>query len=161
MTAMAENLSLMMSMSKQMNDTTQQYKELLSTIKNNRTNVPYVKDVNGNDWWFVNGRPVTNIDNKYEDCCNEASADMINQRIEAIKKTLTDDNPDNDYMDFTKIYDGNGCECEEQNIDIVVDHIQKCIDPDFHWNGPIPECIHDIEFASDEEVFDMLDHDSN
>ena len=161
MTSMAENLSLMMSMSKQMNDTTQQYKELLSTIKNNRTNVPYVKDVNGSDWWFVNGRPVTNIDSKYEDCCNEVSTDMINQRIDAIKKTLADDNPDNDYMDFTKIYDGKGCECEEQDVNVIVDHIQKCLDPDFKWNGPIPDCIHDFDFATDEDVFDALDHDSN
>lgn len=160
MTSMAENLSLMMSMSKQMNDTTQQYKELLSTIKNNRTNVPYVKDVNGNDWWFVNGRPVTNIDNKYEDCCNEVSTDMINQRIDAIKKTLTDDIPDNDYMDFNKIYDGTGCECEEQDINIIVDHIQKCLDPDFKWNGPIPECIHDMEFATDDEVGDIFSNDT-
>ena len=160
MTAMSESLSLMMNMSKDMNDTTQQYKELLSTIKNNRTNVPYVKDVNGNDWWFVNGRPVTNIDNKYEDCCNVVSTDMINQRIEAIKRTLTDDNPDNDYQDFTKIYDGNGCECEEQDVNVIVDHIQKCLDPDFTWNGPVPDCVHDMEFATDDEVSDIFNDDT-
>ena len=157
MTMMSENLVLMMNMSKQMNDTTQQYKEFLSTIKNNRTNVPYVKEVNGDDWWFVNGRPVTNIDNKYEDCCNEVSRYMLEERIENIKKTLNDNNPDNDYMDFTKIYDGQGCECEEQPIEMVVDHIQKCLDPDFKWNGYIPDCIHDFEFASDKDVFDVLD----
>jgi hypothetical protein len=156
MATMAENLSLMMSMSREMNDTTQQYKELLSTIKNNRTNVPYVKDVNGEDWWFVNGRPVTNIDNKYEDCCNEASVDVINQRIEAIKRTLADDNPDNDYKDFTKIYDGNGCECEEQDLNTVVDHIKKCLDPQFEWDGDVEGCIHDMEFATDEEVSDVF-----
>lgn len=159
MATMAENLSLMMSMSREMNDTTQQYKELLSTIKNNRTNVPYVKDVNGEDWWFVNGRPVTNIDNKYEDCCNEASVDIINQRIEAIKKTLTDDNPDNDYKDFTKIYDGTGCECEEQDLNTVVDHIKKCLDPQFEWDGDDDGCIHDMEFATDEEVSDVFNQE--
>ena len=157
MTMMSENLALMMNMSKRMNDTTQQYKEFLSTIKNNRTNVPYVKEVNGDDWWFVNGRPVTNIDNKYEDCCNEVSRYMLEERIENIKKTLNDSNPDNDYMDFTKIYDGQGCECEEQPIEMVVDHIQKCLDPDFKWNGYIPDCIHDFEFATDKDVFDVLD----
>lgn len=31
-------------------------KTTLSNIKNNRVNVPYVKQVNGNDYWFVNGR---------------------------------------------------------------------------------------------------------
>lgn len=157
MSKMSENLSLMMSMSQQMNDTTQQYKELLSTIKNNRTNVPYVKVVNGNDWWFVNGRPVTNIDNKYEDCCNEVSVDMLEERIENIKKTLADDNPNNDYMDFNKIYDGRGCECEEQPIENVVEHIQTCLDKDFEWNGEIPDCVHDFEFATDDEIFNILD----
>ena len=159
MATMAENLSLMMSMSREMNDTTQQYKELLSNIKNNRTNVPYVKDVNGEDWWFVNGRPVTNIDNKYEDCCNEASVDIINQRIEAIKRTLADDNPDNDYKDFTKIYDGNGCECEEQDLNTVVDHIKKCLDPQFEWDEDVEGCIHDMEFATDEEVSDVFNQE--
>ena len=156
MSNMSENLALMMSMAKQMNDTTQQYKELLSTIKNNRTNVPYVKDVNGSDWWFVNGRPVTNIDNKYDDCCNELSTEVINKRIDAIKNTLTDDNLDNDYMDFNKIYTGEGCECEEQEIETVVDHIQKEIDPEFEWKGAIPDCIHDFEYTTDAEVIDIL-----
>ena len=156
MSNMSENLSLMMSMAKQMNDTTQQYKELLSTIKNNRTNVPYVKDVNGSDWWFVNGRPITNINNKYDDCCNELSTEVINKRIDAIKNTLTDDNLDNDYMDFNKIYTGEGCECEEQEVETVVDHIQKCLDPEFVWNGPIPDCVHDFEYTTDAEVIDIL-----
>lgn len=31
-------------------------KTTLSNIKNNRVNVPYVKQVNGKDYWFVNGR---------------------------------------------------------------------------------------------------------
>jgi hypothetical protein len=155
MSMMSENLALMLDMSKKMNDTTQEYKNLLSTIKNNRTNVPYVKVVNGNDWWFVNGRPVTDIDNKYEDCCNEVSREMIEERIENIKKTLIDDNPDNDYMDFTKIYDGTGCECEEQPIDVVVEHIKE-IDADFEWNGEIPDCEHNFEFAEAEEVLEIF-----
>ena len=155
MAKMAENLSLMLDMSRSMNDTTQQYKDLLSTIKNNRTNVPYVKDVNGSDWWFVNGRPVTDIDDKYDSCCAELSKEIIEKRIE----NILDDNKNND---FTKIYDGNGCECEEESLGIVVDHIQKCLDPDFEWDGPVDDCIHtDFEWATDEDVFGVLDSDAN
>ena len=56
MTAMNENLSRMMDISKSALDTTQQYKDLLAMVKNNRINVPYIKNVNGVDCWFVNGR---------------------------------------------------------------------------------------------------------
>jgi hypothetical protein len=160
MAAMAENLSLMLEMSRNMNDTTQSYKNLLSTIKNNRTNVPYVKDVNGSDWWFVNGRPVVGIDDKHDSCCTEVSKEILDKRIENIKKTLMDDNKTNDYQDFTKIYDGTGCECEEQTIGTVVDHIQKCLDPTFEWTGTIDGCVHDFEFATDEDVFGILDSEN-
>ena len=156
MSTMSESLSLMMGMVKSMNDTTQQYKEILSTIRNNRTNVPYVKDVNGSDWWFVNGRPVTGISAQYDDCCNELSADIINQRIEAIKKTLTDENKDNDYMDFTPIYDGKGCECEAQDVETVVDHIKNCLDKEFEWNSDNDDCLHDIDFATNDDVTNIL-----
>ena len=61
MTAMNENLSRMLEISKSAHDTTQGYKETLASIKNNRTNVPYVKKVNGIDCWFVNGRFVAAV----------------------------------------------------------------------------------------------------
>lgn len=32
------------------------YKELLAIFKNSRTNVPYIKNVGGVDYWFVNGK---------------------------------------------------------------------------------------------------------
>jgi hypothetical protein len=32
------------------------YKELLAIFKNSRTNVPYIKNVRGIDYWFVNGK---------------------------------------------------------------------------------------------------------
>ena len=46
----------------------QNYKQLLSIFKNSQTNVPYIKSVNGKDYWFVNGKllnpvnlsPITN-----------------------------------------------------------------------------------------------------
>lgn len=37
-------------------NTEQNYKNLLSIFKNSRTNVPYIKDINDEPCWFVNGR---------------------------------------------------------------------------------------------------------
>lgn len=31
-------------------------KELLSIFKNSRTNIPYIKNINGDSYWFINGR---------------------------------------------------------------------------------------------------------
>ena len=59
MTKMNENLSRMFEVTKSSISNTQGYKDLLSVIKNNRTNVPYVKTINGTDYWFVNGRLVS------------------------------------------------------------------------------------------------------
>ena len=41
----------------------QNYKELLSIFKNNTINVPYIKTVNGEDYWFVNGKMLTKLNN--------------------------------------------------------------------------------------------------
>lgn len=38
---------------------TQNYKELLSIFKNNQINVPYIKNINGVNYWFVNGKMVS------------------------------------------------------------------------------------------------------
>ena len=59
MTKMNENLSRMFEVTKSSISNTQGYKDLLSIIKNNRTNVPYVKTINNKDYWFVNGRLVS------------------------------------------------------------------------------------------------------
>jgi hypothetical protein len=96
MTAMNKNLSCMLDITKSAINTTQGYKDLLSIIKNNRINVPYVKTINGVDRWFVNGRyiadvnySVTNeITNECDHTCPETSqnsfviadpADVINK----------------------------------------------------------------------------------
>ena len=36
----------------------QQHKDTLAIFKNNRTNVPYIKIINGESYWFVNGRVI-------------------------------------------------------------------------------------------------------
>lgn len=61
MVGMNENLSKIMDVVKSVHNTNQQYKDMLSLIKNNRTNVPYVKNINGDDYWFVNGRLISKV----------------------------------------------------------------------------------------------------
>lgn len=84
MTGMNENLSLMRDIVKSANDTTQQYKDMLSIIKNNRTNVPYVKNINGDDCWFVNGRFVSKVDEEIGSCL-ELTADDINNYMNGVE----------------------------------------------------------------------------
>lgn len=103
MIAMSENLSKMLEVTKSAIRTTQEYKETLSVIKNNRTNVPYVHEVNGKDFWFVNGKAVTAVDGG-DECCNAYSTETIQKRFD----NLMDDDTTNDY---TYIEDPNGCEC--------------------------------------------------
>lgn len=61
MTAMSENLSRMTDIVKSSISETQGYKDLLSVIKNNRINVPYIKQINGQDYWFVNGKLISTV----------------------------------------------------------------------------------------------------
>lgn len=42
---------------------TQSYKDLYAIFKNSRTNVPYIKEVNGAKYWFVNGRQLELVTN--------------------------------------------------------------------------------------------------
>lgn len=59
MTKMNENLARMLEVTKASITETQGYKELLGLIRNNRLNVPYVKNINGKDYWFLNGKLVS------------------------------------------------------------------------------------------------------
>lgn len=50
-------------------DISQNYKDLLAIFKNSRTNVPYIKNINGINYWFVNGRMLDKSvidDSKYD-----------------------------------------------------------------------------------------------
>lgn len=53
---MAENQVILRDILTSMTDNQNFLKESLAAFKNSRTNVPYVKNVNGVDFWFVNGR---------------------------------------------------------------------------------------------------------
>ena len=104
MTAMNENLSRMLDISKSAIDTTQSYKDLLSIFKNNRTNVPYIKDVNGVDCWFVNGRYIGSVVAPENLGCSQLDASTIEKRF----NNLEDNDPTNDW---TYIEDTNGVDC--------------------------------------------------
>ena len=105
MMAMNENLSRMMDIVKSTQNTSNQYKELYSIFKNNKTNVPYVKDINGVDYWFVNGKFVAAVDaGTSTNGCAELNPETIQKRL----NNLMDDDPDNNW-DY--IEDPNGCEC--------------------------------------------------
>lgn len=53
---MADNQLLMQNILNEINSGNNFIKESLASFKNSRTNVPYVKNINGVDFWFVNGR---------------------------------------------------------------------------------------------------------
>lgn len=116
MTTMSECLTKMMNMSNQHANTMQLFKETMTNMRNNRTNVPYVKDINGNDWWFVNGKAVVPVggNSSGDGGCLQLSPAVIQKRID----NLMDNNPDND---FTYISDGNGCDCHVLSNKVLAD----------------------------------------
>lgn len=153
MTAMNENLYRMMDISKSAINTTQQYKDLLSIVKNNRTNVPYVKDVNGVDCWFVNGKFISAVNKGVNVSCTQLSPETIQKRLD----NLSDNDETNDY---TPITDPNSCDCDEIGIREVA--IEFGLDPEDYpeHGGPITpdpgECDCDFVIAEQEEVINSL-----
>jgi hypothetical protein len=123
MTTMSECLIKMMDMANQQNNTIQNFKEIMTTIRNNRTNVPYIKDINGTDWWFVNGRAVSAVDNKQDSSCMQLSAEVVQKRLD----NLMDNNPDND---FTYISDGSSCDCHVLSNKVLAEALGV------DYNGP-------------------------
>lgn len=136
MSKMSENLDLMLDITAKMNDTTEHYKDLLSTIKNNRTNVPYVKNINGTDYWFINGRLVSTVNAiELNNHCDTISTEVIQQRLQ----NLMDNDPTNDY---TKIYVPGECMCDEEDLNTIentLKEIAKKENIDFEWDNPY-EC---------------------
>lgn len=65
MTGMNENLSRMREISKMSYDAASQHAELLNIFRNSKTNVPYIKTINGYDCWFVNGKLISVVSHTY------------------------------------------------------------------------------------------------
>ena len=74
--------------------TDQQYKDLLSIFGNSKTNVPYIKNINGEDMWFVNGKmlnPSTNPNQDKNNCisyANEELTDIIDRQKLTLYNTI-------------------------------------------------------------------------
>lgn len=118
MTSMSECVDSVLKMTASNINNSQQYKDLYAMVKNNRTNVPYVKSINGTDYWFVNGRligPVTNV--------------IINDGSEGVDHThnfATDEDVDytletGEIPEFDDS-DNNDCDLEYANDDEVMEH---------------------------------------
>jgi hypothetical protein len=152
MSAMNANLTEMMNISKAALTNIQTTKEQFAMIKNNRTNVPYVKDINGTDYWFVNGRMVSAVNNT-NTCSVVLSPETIEKRIENIK--------DNDNTnDWTHIVDPNGCDYNQiSNWELAT---QLGLNPEDYpeYGGPgssggdTPSV--NLDYATDQEVIEQL-----
>ena len=147
MTAMNENLSKMREISNSAIDNSQQYKELLNIFKNNRTNVPYVKEVNGVDCWFVNGRFVSAVNTGVTLACAPIDSSVVEKRIENIKDSIENN-------EFLEIKDPNYIECDgEINSDELAKHLNKKL-PEYLKLNPddypdktitiVEDCKHEI-----------------
>lgn len=119
MSAMNENLDRMLDVTKSATNTSQHYKDLLSIIKNNRTNVPYVKTINGVSYWFVNGKMVSAVSgNINSDDYQKISTEALKQRIE----NLLDNDTTNDY---DKVYSENEIQCSEEELENVANVLEE------------------------------------
>lgn len=132
MTAMNENLSRMLDISKSSINTTQQYKDLLSIFKNNKTNVPYVKSINGVDYWFVNGKFVSSVSAEPNRCGVESDYAIAEKLGMGIKDYYEDNSYTEMPCDCTIIdnkelaealgleYDGDSSTCPPTNSEFEV-----------------------------------------
>ena len=143
MSKMSDNLDLMFSIANQSKDTIDQYnqyKDTLSVIKNNRTNVPYVQTINGVDYWFVNGKLVSTVKAESEVITDSVTYDMARKRIENILD-------DKSYNDYDSIPDAEG------RVEATGAEIQKTINDklkelgetfEYEWKYLPNDCEHPI-----------------
>lgn len=148
-----ENLSKMLEIVNSAHNTTQQYKDLLSIVKNNRTNVPYVRNINGDDYWFVNGRFVSKVTDD-GDCCQL----LTDQDIADHLNVPTHNSSINNYE----------CECKEVTDDELIKafaDLGVTIDPDSPVNPDVPSDPdnpnNNFDVADKDDVTDWLSKDVN
>ena len=95
----------------------QNYKNLLAIFKNSKANVPYIKRVNDNDYWFVNGKMLgpSITENLFEPYSNTDIKNMINSNITSLFQIIASvsggsiyqDPEDNSYYVLDYIADDN------------------------------------------------------
>lgn len=103
-----------------------EFKEILSIFKNTRTNVPYIRTINGVNYWFVNGRMINNAtaDNNSCDSYTESELDGfmgLNQPL-TIQVTASS----NGATILDRLTTGE----VEVRVDWVIKYKGKTVDPD-------------------------------
>lgn len=148
MSKMNENLSLMLDITKTTAGLTEQYKELESRLTNQKHNVPYVRNIDGIDYWFVNGKKLTAVGGEVSTGCDYLSPETVKQRLE----NLMDDDLTNDN---TFIDDPNGPNCIPFTPFEVADKLGMENKNDYPDSmPPIIECS---IIATNDEVQNQLD----
>jgi hypothetical protein len=84
MSGISDNLECMKSITTQSIFTSDNLKETLNMFQNSKTNVPYILDVNGVKYWFVNGKNTgvsinENSSDNYEECSDEEVYNLLEQ----------------------------------------------------------------------------------
>lgn len=119
----------------------QYMKEVLSIFKNNRTNVPYIRTINGVNYWFVNGRMMNSavVDNNNCDAYTETELDNllgINQSLSVQISAVADggltvldrtdmSTPKNITVQWAVIYQGK--QVDPDTITLKVDGVPQNI----------------------------------
>ena len=95
-------------------------KELISLFKNYRTNVPYIKVINGKKYWYVNGRNVAGVTDGLEECgCEPYDEETIRNMLKGAYNLV---------IDFNATYKNSNI------VDLSLLKQNEVIDIDLSWN---------------------------
>lgn len=110
---------------------TQELKDTLSIFMNSRTNVPYIKNINGKDYWFVNGRMLNSTSGTDCDCDSYTLTEMdevleLNQDLSVVLHLI----------EGSKMYDKTSDGEQTVKLQWVIKYMGKGIVPDkLYLNG--------------------------
>lgn len=150
MTAMNENLSLMLDVTKTTAKLTEQYKELESRLKNQKTNVPYVKCINGTDYWFVNGKMVATVEQ------GTTSGSYVQLSPQTVQQRLDNLMDDSELNDYAYIDDPNG----PNYVPFTPRELAKELEIEGDYPGTTTSNVELCIVANDEEVENEFKDDS-
>lgn len=121
MTAMHANLQMMNKVTANSINTINAIKDTLSIITNSRTNVPYVRTINGIDYWFVNGKLVSRVDNGKTLLYGAYTNDQLTEYI----ATLNDGDETNDQEVLDQIHADLAKQFTEEEIKAALEAIKN------------------------------------
>ena len=120
---------------------TQDLKDTLSIFMNSRINVPYIKNINGQDYWFVNGRLISQIDDQccdYDSFTESEMNDILNPNLKLTFTNLDNlqllrnkkdfSNPDNVKLKWATTYKGKMI--VPDNLVLYVNNVEYQYQPD-------------------------------